>query len=940
MIIFVICNSDVAESAPLRGSTTHHQNLSLQGPGPSSSSLSKQYRPNINQYRRQAMEEQPEETDEPTATFFPSEMPSSEITDSPTAPPSTTSPTEFPSTAPTTQSPTTTPMPSIPTTSSPSMNSTTISPTQAPVSDPPTSEQPTTSMPTSTPLPANQRQLLTFSLKVEGEVDDEMSLRKDLELYLYDSMKDEFPGLDSIELKSAPPLGRRRQQRTLSRSLQEATLLNYDGIASFENGLYLITTEEVQMAQTEALEDVEALQAFLDNTSTESYTVISVQVDDREEVQAPEDAEYPDNDDDNDDDREGGVNILSIVVPVCVVFVVCVVVLFGWRHYRKKQPPPPPPYGMEIIEDVESDKMSSEDHNNKRSIAKNRTFDTDTAESPEAVASGAGQRVSSLYSDPIQEIGSTSRRILVSVQQQENAEHESLEVVEVSKNGSMAVIDLTKPAKNSKGIEANEMEREMETANTTLPRSSSTYSAKSSGSASHISKHSNGNQSYDTSTPDSNILATLSKQASQSAKESKNIKKSSAAGNKIKADDDTSYLSMRSVPSVDESMAGYSLANEYRDKRFKSPDANEEDSMAGFSLAEEQEEKSLAGATAAVQQNNSETKQAETTAAATTPSRNNNKKDSSFEQSTMDGSTDNTNNQGSSMDQSVMDQSTDDQSSASSEMHYKPQSKYFQKPRSARRKEASDGFISSDSESCFTSDDGLGARNHRSRKTPPSSSRKATEMKHEHLFTDDEADDTGTEVDLDSSYKEDDSSVQSESSFDASASDTGGFNTSGPVLTHGALGYFDGDEDDEGPEDYDIPPIATPKRKTSRATIPPPERKTPRASLPPPADDNYSDAPSDERNNGKEQDLSGFGNPTAARIQRDLDRLMTPDRSTYSPNSVGRPRTPPNLGSSNSSFDGSEPEVVQHFLEERRRMKRAARKQRANRKQPPLTMEV
>ena len=166
--------------------------------------------------------------------------------------------------------------------------------------------------------------------------------------------------------------------------------------------------------------------------------------------------------------------------------------------------------------------------------------------------------------------------------------------------------------------------------------------------------------------------------------------------------------------------------------------------------------------------------------------------------------------------------------------------------------------------------------------------------------------------------------------------------------------------------------------------------------------DNYSDVPSDEMNAMKssgDQDLSGFDQNPPPRlvspanagissrqtrstthydydhkamiqdrqqqIRHELNALSTPERPKYSGrtsrNSGYPPRSPeypqytsyanapvavsPASTSSYNSADYLDGDAdydasVQQYLKERRRIKRATRKQRAERKQPPVTMEV
>jgi hypothetical protein len=106
----------------------------------------------------------------------------------------------------------------------------------------------------------------------------------------------------------------------------------------------------------------------------------------------------------------------------------------------------------------------------------------------------------------------------------------------------------------------------------------------------------------------------------------------------------------------------------------------------------------------------------------------------------------------------------------------------------------------------------------------------------------------------------------------------------------------------------------------------------------------HSDVPSDELHDGmnamadtlEAQDLSGFDK--AQDIQNGLGQFKSPERNIFRSSTRSKdsqPTSPLSVPSASSgSFD------TEDVLKERKRIKRAARKQRAERKQPPVTMEV
>ena len=199
-----------------------------------------------------------------------------------------------------------------------------------------------TSVPTSS-LPGKAFPLLPFSVEVEGDLGDEFFFRNeiffrgDLESYLLGTMNVE--GLTEVKLE--PRSSRRR-------SLQQTTLLEYQGdaVVEFDDSFESPSTTSVQSAQLEALEEVQDLEDFLAESSTQPLEILQIQVGERDESD-DEDASSG-----TPNQREGKKNnagkIVGIVVAALVV--VGVVALLCFR----RRPPPPPPYKLENNSDVDS----------------------------------------------------------------------------------------------------------------------------------------------------------------------------------------------------------------------------------------------------------------------------------------------------------------------------------------------------------------------------------------------------------------------------------------------------------------------------------------------------------------------------------------------------------------------------------------------------------
>jgi hypothetical protein len=157
----------------------------------------------------------------------------------------------------------------------------------------------------------------------------------------------------------------------------------------------------------------------------------------------------------------------------------------------------------------------------------------------------------------------------------------------------------------------------------------------------------------------------------------------------------------------------------------------------------------------------------------------------------------------------------------------------------------------------------------------------------------------------------------------------------------GALGHFrryDDSDDDEADDEGKIQ-IHSPSRVLGQMGY---ASHIASFQKSPPPQETHSDVPTDElhdmqTNALQEQDLSGFDK--AQDIQKGLGQFNSPERNIFRSSSRSgddnQPTSPLSVPSASSgSFD------AQDVLKTRKRIKRAARKQRAERKQPPVTMEV
>lgn len=214
----------------------------------------------------------------------------------------------------------------------------TVAPTVAPSLFPNASAALTsnvTETPTGAPsLSGNERALWPFSIRVGGSLSDEGILRRDLELYLAGAMKETLPFVQSVLLTPAA---------WSRRSLQEATLLRYNGVAIMAPGSGGITGEAVREAQLMALEATSGLSSYLDEFSSQPLALLRVAVADFPPV------DLTSSDDPDLSSLDPSVLEKSSSAPVgvgAVVGLVAISALVGlacW-HRRRKLPPPPPTY--------------------------------------------------------------------------------------------------------------------------------------------------------------------------------------------------------------------------------------------------------------------------------------------------------------------------------------------------------------------------------------------------------------------------------------------------------------------------------------------------------------------------------------------------------------------------------------------------------------------
>lgn len=295
----------------------------------------------------------------------------------------------------------------------------------------PTLEVPVTTVPTiqdqseapTMALLPSTRDLYPFSLRIEGTLEDETTFRMDVQSYLLKSMKQVIPAIQDITLTTTPvPFGLHL------RSMQQATLLAYDGIAILEKSQNPFpTSDDILLAQLTALQNSTngGLQRYLRNdSSSSSITLLQLQVADFDPVTFDPPVVSQANTAPSSDD--GGSNVGIIVGAVVAgVVVVVAVAIFVWQRTK---PPPPPPYEFD-----EEDKPGSMKTFNKTSIPVAITESTDS----EGVQSPTGAS----WSSP------------------NNRTDEGMEVVALStpskKSRKRGIIDLRRPGRNANGIEVS-----------------------------------------------------------------------------------------------------------------------------------------------------------------------------------------------------------------------------------------------------------------------------------------------------------------------------------------------------------------------------------------------------------------------------------------------------------------------------------------------------
>lgn len=297
-------------------------------------------------------------------------------------------------------------------------------------------EAPTTLVetpPPTAPLPPNGRRLYPFSIRFEGNLDDEVAFRTELELYMLSSMKQIIPSLQDIALQSAPlAFGQR--------SLQQASLLGYQGAAFLDAAVLLErevpTTEDVQNAQFDTLEvsSAGALQDYLDKgSSSQKLTILQVQVSDFDPIayeKASLNTGAAGAQTEDEDDNSTTAIIIGVVVGLVVVF--ALVGFCVWHQHIK--PPPPPPYEFDHNEnDMSVDDIVEINQTLKVAITESTT-DSDGCASPQSQSPGDSP-------------------------ENKKDQDGGMEVIALN-SAKRGVIDLSKPAKNSKGIESVMKEKE------------------------------------------------------------------------------------------------------------------------------------------------------------------------------------------------------------------------------------------------------------------------------------------------------------------------------------------------------------------------------------------------------------------------------------------------------------------------------------------------
>jgi hypothetical protein len=244
-----------------------------------------------------------------------------------------------------------TPSPTLVPTFHPSVNPT-LDPSPSPIAPP--TVYPTVVVPRTLTV-----DLIPFSLKMKGPLENEAAFRELLERYLFYSIRGGISSLESVTLEIAP---------MSRRSLQESTSLKYQGTATVTD----LTVEEqfVQRAQIAVLEETDYLQEFILHSDVGAM-ILQVQAGDRKAISIL----YPK--ETNDGSSNGGT-----IGGASAALLVAVIAFALFVRHRRNKPPPPPPYAFE-----EDSNFSVDD---AMDIAKSRTAETepDQASPPKSLYSG------------------------------------------------------------------------------------------------------------------------------------------------------------------------------------------------------------------------------------------------------------------------------------------------------------------------------------------------------------------------------------------------------------------------------------------------------------------------------------------------------------------------------------------------------------------------
>ena len=675
-------------------------------------------------------------------------------------------------------------------------------------------------------------------------MEDESVFRRDMELYLLQSMQKDVEQVVKIRLESAP----------IRRKLQQATLLEYQGVAVLESEdiFGILTTLDIQMAQVQALEDTTSLQTFLTESSTQPLNVLQVKVGERFAVTVEPSQPTDPPGGGGDDDKKSKAGLIVAVVGVCLL----VIALVGFLVHRQwgKRPPPPPPYELEETSDGDSqDRLFP-----FKPSTDVGTFVMDESDTESPVHKPqVPKKEKSLYSDPIMPMGNS-----ISIQE----EADGMEITLSPLSNDPAVIDLTRPARNADGIQflIKELPKPTEVEEMTPPPPPPPPPQPTT--TDQLQEKQVQRKAAPTPTPEKQEQV-QSKVPTQppAPKEVPQVEKEATKAEPAAPTQQQEKEPLQEEPTDEEDESVLASIHSFETRE-------DDDSMMGFSLATVEKPEKHDGSIVL------------------TPPR------------------------------PVINEQQQEESSP--DVQNNPQLRWFEQPQTAKH-HSQESYFSSDSESYVTLDEVS---------NPLRNSETGAEVEQD-LFLDDDNNDT--DEDFYSSHKEDDDSLlggslggSAESATYTETSDSEVYNA-GPTIDdkYGALGYFRRESDDEDAlDDYSngMIPQVTPNSAPSRAQ------------------DTFSDAPSDERTD-TEQNLSGFHVPG---IQKGSDRytsnsLSSPDRPFLPHTTMSSPeyRQQPHVIPNNASWE-DDPELVEHFLRERRRIKRAARKQRAERKQPPVTMEV